>query len=306
MQEVLILSLGAGLVFSLAALFDKFALENKMANGHAYFFLQLTTAMIFFPILSTLIFGFEIPSLPAAILIFLSTIAANIGFWLYFSLVRDYDLSSIGPLTQTKLLFTIPLAFFVLKEFYGYEAIILMGLILVGAIFTTYSKSFSLKALLLDNRLLFLALIMGVSWALSDLPVKMVAGEISSSSFITWRYLFSVPVLLVFGFFMFKGKTKKTFFKDLKKTLPFSLTSTIFVFTGTFLLFTSYALSYTITSALVLSQAIFVFIIAFVISKVKSRLIDERHSNKVYLVRLAGVLLIISSIYFLMNGNLVL
>lgn len=306
MEPIFLLPLAAGFFFAFGAFFDKFILENKMENAMSFFFLQLITAMVMFPILSFLIFGFKIPSIPTLVLILFSAVVVNVGFLIYFSIVKEYDLSSVGPLIQTKLLFAIPLGYFFLGEFYGLETLLLMLLIFAGAILTTYSKSFSLKALLFNNKLLALALIMSIAWALSDLPVKMVSNEISGPMYIAWRYILSAPVLLVFGFDFFRGSVKKSFFSNLKKTLPFSITANLIGFTGLALMFISYEISFTITSALVLSQAIFVFILAFVISKVKSSWIDERHSMKVYLVRLAGVLLIISSIYFLMSGNLVL
>jgi len=230
----------------------------------------------------------------------------NLGFLIYFYLVKHYDLSSVGPLIQSKLLFAIPLAFIFLNEFYGYQSLILMLLIFAGAVLSTYSKEFSIKALLLNNKLLSLAMIMGFSWALGDLPVKMLAGEISGPAFMTWRYIFSIPAAALFAFFLFKEKTRKAFSKDLKQTLPLAVIATLIGFTGIIFLFIAYQISYTISSALVLSQAIFVFVLAFILSKIKSSLLAESQPLRVYAVRLVGVILIISSIYFLMNGNTVL
>ncbi len=306
MQEVFLFPLVAALLFSAGSIFDKFISENKMPHSTAYFFLQSLFAITFFPVLATLIFGFEVPSMALMPLILFAAITANIGFFLYFYIVREYDISSVGPLAQTKLLFAIPLAYLFLNEFYGFEALALMLLIFPGAILTTYSKKFSLKSLLLNNRLLIIALAMAFFWALSDLPVKAIVSEIQPATFMIWRYLLSIPVIAVFALFLFKGDAKKTFVQSFKSAAPFGIIATIIGFTGMMFLFTAYKFSYTIPSALVLSQGIFVFAIAFILSRVKSSLIDEKHELRVYAVRLAGVALIVSSIFLLMNGSLVI
>ena len=306
MHPVFLLPLATGFLFAIGSLFDKYVLENKMENPLSYFFLQSFIAMALFPALSILLFGLEIPSPSTLLLIFFAAIAANTGFFLYIKLVERYDISSVGPLTQTKLLFAIPLAFLFLNEFYGIAELFLMLLILAGAILTTYSKNLSFKSLVLDNRLLFLALCMSFAWALSDLPVKMISEEISGASFLTWRYLFTIPIIAVFAIFLFKGKARKALSRDFRRTIPFSLLASLMGFSGMMLLFSVYSFSYTIPSALVLSQAIFVFAIAFIISRIKSSLIAEKEPLKVYAIRLLGVLLIISSIYFLITGNMAL
>lgn len=305
MQPVFLFPLAAAFLFAVGELFDKFLLENKMPNGTAYFFLQMLLAVVFFPLLAFLFFGVEFPGVFAALLIMFAAIVSTIGYLLYFFLVRNYDLSSVGPLTQAKLLFSIPLAYFFLNEFYGFNALLLMLFIFFGAALSTYSPKVSFKALVLGNRLLFFAMLMSLAWALGDLPATMLSNEISGPSFMIWRYIFSAPIIAVFAFFLLKGNARKALSQNLGRTLPLSFIAMLFGFTGTMLLFIAYGFSYSIPSALLLSQAIFVFAIAFVVSRLKSSLIAEKHTLGVYLVRLAGVLLIVSSIYFLMNGNMV-
>jgi len=305
MQEVFLFPLAAGFIFAIGTLVDKFILENKMPNAKAYFFLQFFAAALVFPIFSIAIFGLEFPSLYSALIILFAAAFASVGSLIYFTILEDYDVSSVGPLLQSKLLFAIPLAFLFLNEFYGFSALVLMVLIFGGAILTTYSKKFSAKDLLFNNKLLSLAMLMGLTWAISDLPVKMLSPELSGPSFVSWRYFLSLPTMLLLALFMFKGESKKAFSKNLWRTLPYSIIAMLFGFAGIVLLFIAYTFSFTITSALVLSQAIFVFVLAFAISRIKSSLIDERHSLQVYAVRLVGVLLIISSIYFLISSNIV-
>ena len=208
-------------------------------------------------------------------------------------------------MTQTKLLFAIPLAFVFLGEFYGLKEFGLMALIFAGAVLTTYSMQRSLRALLLDNKLLAIALLMSLSWALADLPVKAIVLEIGAPSFMVWRYLFTIPVLAVFAIFLFKDEARKSFVKNFRRTIPYTFIASIIGFAAMMFLFSAYEFSYTIPSALVLSQGVFVFAIAFIISKIKSSLIGEKEPLKVYAVRFVGVLLIISSIYFLITGNMV-
>lgn len=306
MQPVFLFPLTAAFLFSVGALFDKFILENKMPNATAFFFLQSFTAVVLFPILSILIFGLRFPSPFSLLLTLFAAITSSIGFLIYFLLLKNYDLSSVGPLVQTRLLFAIPLAFFFLNEFYGFGALLLMLLIFLGAVLTTYCKEFSVRALLLNNRLLLLAMVLAIVWALADLPAKIVVNEITAPSFMAWRYILSIPVIGLFALLVFKGDARKAFSKNLLMTLPFSLAATFIGFTGIMLILMAYAFSYTIPSALVLSQAIFVFVIALIVSRLKSSLISEKQPMKVYLVRLVGVLLIISSIYFLMNSSMVL
>ena len=115
MQPVFLFPLAAAFLFSVGALFDKFILENKLPNATAYFFLQSFTAVVLFPVLSILIFGLRFPSLFSLLLTLFAAITSSIGFLIYFLLLKNYDLSSFGPLVQTRLLFAIPLAFFFLK-----------------------------------------------------------------------------------------------------------------------------------------------------------------------------------------------
>ncbi len=305
MHPVFLFSLAAGLLFAVGSIFDKFILENKMQNSTSFFFMQSFLAMALFPTISILIFGLQFPTFFTMFLILFTAIAANIGFFIYFFLVKNYNLSSVGPLAQTKLLFAIPLAFIFLSEFYGLKEFGLMALIFAGAVLTTYSKQLSLKKLLLNNRLLLLAIFMSLSWALADVPVKVIVAEIAASSFMAWRYILTLPVIAIFAIFLFNGTAKKDFVQKFRRTIPFAFTASLIGFTGMMLLFSAYEFSYTIPSALVLSQAAFVFALAFIISRIKSTLIAENEPLKVYAVRFLGVLLIISSIYFLITGNLV-
>ncbi len=305
MHPVFLFPLITGLLFAIGTVFDKYILENKMQDSTSFFFLQSFLAMALYPALCILIFGLQFPSIFTLLLIMFAAILANVGFFFYFFLVKNYDLSSVGPLTQTKLLFVIPLAFIFLGEFYGLKEFGLMALIFAGAVLTTYSKQISLKALLLNNRLLMLALFMSLSWALADLPVKAIVTEIGSPSFMTWRYILTLPVIAIFAIFLFKGTARKAFVQNFHRTIPYAFIASLIGFVGMMLLFSAYEFSYTIPSALVLSQAAFVFALAFIISRIKSSIVAEKEALKVYAVRLIGVLLIISSIYFLITGNMV-
>ncbi len=305
MHQVFLFPLATGLLFAIGSIFDKYILENKMQDSTSFFFLQSFLAMAIYPLLSILIFGLQFPSLFTMLIILFTAIAANIGFFIYFFLVKNYDLSSVGPLAQTKLLFAIPLAFIFLGEFYDVKEFGLMALIFVGAILTTYSKQRSLKALLLNNRLLMLALLMSLSWALADVPVKVIVGEIGAPSFMAWRYIFTIPVIVIFAILLFKGTVRKAFVQNFRRTIPYALIASLIGFAGMMFLFSAYEFSYTIPSALILSQAAFVFALAFIISRIKSSIIAEKEPLKVYAIRFLGVLLIISSIYFLITGNMV-
>lgn len=306
MNEVFLFSLAAAFLFSIGSLFDKFILENKMPNALAYFFLQSIFAVTLFPLTSFLLFGIEIPEPFTFVLILFAAIAVNIGFLFYFKLVKRFDLSSVGPLTQTRPLFAIPLGAFFLNEFYGFEALLLMLLIFAGALLTTYSKEFSIRAFLLENKILFLALLMTLFWVIADLPAKLIMQDISAASFMIWRYLFSIPIIAIMAIFLLKKEPKTVFVKNAAKTIPFALVAAAIGFTGIMFLFIAYSFSYTIPSAVVSSQAMFVFIIAFIVSRIKPSIIEERHPLGVYLVRFLGVILISSSIYFLMNMAMVI
>ena len=305
MHPVFLFPLIAGFLFAIGSIFDKYILENKMQNSTSFFFLQGFLAIVIYPILSILIFGLQFPTFFTMLLILFTAIIVNIGFFFYVFLIKNYDLSSVGPLAQTKLLFAIPLAFIFLGEFYGLQEFGLMALIFAGAILTTYSKQRSLRELLLNNKLLMIALLMSLSWALADVPVKVIVTEISAPSFMAWRYIFTLPVIAIFAIFLFKGAAKKAFVKNFRRTIPFAFIASLFGFAGMMLLFSAYEFSYTIPSALVLSQAAFVFALAFIISRIKSSIIAEKEPLKVYAVRFLGVLLIISSIYFLITGIIV-
>ena len=305
MHPVFLFPLIAGFLYAFGTLFDKFILENKMQNSTAFFFLQGFTAVVLYPILSILIFGLQFPTAYTILLLLFAAIVVNFGFFFYIFIIKTYDLSSVGPLMQTKLLFAIPLAFVFLGEFYGIKEFGLMALIFAGAVLTTYSKQRSLRALLLDNKLLMLALLMSLSFAVADLPVKTIVLEIGAPSFMSWRYLFTIPVLAVFAIFLFKDEAKKAFVQNFRRTIPYALTASLIGFAAMMFLFSAYEFSYTIPSAIVLSQAVFVFALAFIISRIKSSLIGEKEPLKVYAVRFLGVLLILSSIYFLITGNMV-
>jgi len=305
MQWVL-LPLAAAFLFAIGGIFDKFIVENKLPNAISYFFLQLFIAVLTWPIMASLIFGFQIPSPGSLLLILFAAITSNIGYVIYFWLVKNHDISSVGPLAQTKLLFAIPLAFVFLGEFHGFEALLLMLLIFVGAMLTTYSKGFSVRKLILDNRLLVVALAMSLSWALADLPIKYLVEEITPASFLTWRYILSGPVILLFALFLFKKEARETLRANIKRTIPFSVLAATIGFVGILALFTSYEFSYTIPSAVVLSQGMFVFVLALVLSRLRTKVIREKQPLLVYAIRLAGVILISSSIWFLINTNIAL
>ena len=118
MHPVFLFPLITGLLFAIGTVFDKYILENKMQDSTSFFFLQSFLAMALYPALCILIFGLQFPTISTLLLIVFTAILVNIGFFFYVFLVKNYDLSSVGPLAQTKLLFAIPLAFIFLGEFY--------------------------------------------------------------------------------------------------------------------------------------------------------------------------------------------
>jgi len=113
-------------------------------------------------------------------------------------------------------------------------------------------------------------------------------------------------VFLKLSLFAFKKETTKALRKDFRRAMPFALAGLLLGFLGVVLLFTAYSISYTISVSVVLTEAIFVFAIAFALSRIKSSLIDEKQPFSVYAVRLVGVLLIVSSVWFLMNAKIAL
>ncbi len=296
----MVYALIAALFWAIFTFFAKHIISNKMGNYVSFAYLQGILIIILFPIFSYIIRPYEVylPPLETIPFAILSGGTSILAYLLMYYGLTKYDASSAAPIVTTQSIFIIPLSYVFLKEFYGLIVILWILIAVFGGILSTWDENIKLKQLLsAKNKALWIFLTVSFLYASGNVAVKPALKFVSNFNFLIWREFAWFGVLLLLMPFIFHKEERKSLSGTWKSVfIPMIIAVSILYF---MYLFTFFALgvSVQITSGLMPSSGLFAVIIGFIISKTGSGIVLEKRSNRTYLARLIGALLILFSIY---------
>ena len=304
MEAFMIAALVAALFFTFSSFLDKYILSHKLQSADAYFILQGIVSFLLYPILLLFFSGISIPDADAWLFIALSGITAALGLIIYYRLMGSADYSTVSPLMQARILFTIPLSYFFLQEFYGFEVLAFMLAIFAGSVLITVDEKSSLRTIISKNRVLATGLLICLIWAFANLLSKPVLQTLSAENFIFWRNVFSFAVVIALLPVLLKGRVRAVLAQDSRKALPYIILLLLVAFAGMQFMFYAMKYSVSITESLLGIIGLIAVALAFLLSRINPEIIAEKHSAKIYAIRALGALLILVGIFNILGAKI--
>ena len=168
-------------------------------------------------------------------------------------------------------------------------------IIVVGALMTSWSEGLRLGKLF-KNKSLGLFFATTVLYAIATTFSKPALQEMDSFNYTAWWNVVQIPLLLCM--FLVLNEVERS---ELKKkwipTFPWALIELIFLYGSVIMMNFALTFSVSLTEALVTTQGVFAIAIGFFVSQVNPELIAENHTNRVYLLRFIGSLIILAGVY---------
>ena len=302
----MVYAVGSSFFFSIFFFIAKYIISKKMTNYISFIYLQGVMIVILFPILSYLITPNQIFFPPTEVVPYaiISGGTSIAGYLLMYYGLNKYDASSAVPIIGVKPIFIIPLSIILLGEFYGMDVIIWILITMLGAIITTWDERIKVTQMFsTHNKALWIFLATAFLHTSGNIAVKPAMKAVTSFNFLIWREFAWFGVLLILIPFIFHKKERECLRKYWKGALLSSLLAILLQYLGYTSMFYALGFSVQISEGLFATQGLFAVIIGFVLSKLGSGVVQERHSGRIYLVRLMGALLILFAIYKLFSTN---
>ena len=304
MEAFMFLALIAAVFFTFSSFLDKYILSHKLQSADAYFILQGVASFLLYPLLLFFFSGISIPNADAWLFIAVSGITAAIGLIIYYRLMGSADYSAVSPLMQARILFTIPLSYLLLQEFYGFEVLAFMLVVFAGSVLLTIDEKSTLRTIISKNRVLATGLLICLIWAFANLLSKPVLQTLSAENFIFWRNVSSFAVVVALLPFLLKGRARDVLVQDSRKALPYIILLLLVAFAGMQFMFYAMKYSVSITESLLGVIGLMAIALAFILSRINPKIIAEKHSAKIYALRALGALLILIGIFNILGAKI--
>ncbi len=282
MNLYLLAALSSGLFFALNGL------AYKAANKHAFtdplrlltiiYLLQLLISLSVFPLAEI----YFVPGQETNFVLFvLSFFAASVLVGLS---LPGLDASVFMPLFNLQLVFTSVFAFLLLGERFPPVSYLLMGLIVLGGVLISFDESSSLR---LGKELLpFVAGL--ILYGLSDSLGGRLIGSFGAINLRFWMGLgLALLSLILIPFFKVREKMAMN-------KLLFPFLTAFFGFLALVFLTTGFNYSVALSQALARLSGGYTLVIILILARFFPKFL-EKHSLKVYAVRLVGCLVMVTS-----------
>ncbi|MCW3974857.1 MAG: EamA family transporter [Candidatus Bathyarchaeota archaeon] len=300
MEIFVLYALISSLFWAIFTFVAKYLIQNRMKNYISFALLQGIIVIILFPIFSYIIKPNEVflPPLEIVPYALISGGTSILGYLLLYYGLTKYDASSATPLTGTQSIFIVPLTYIFLGEYYGLIVILWILIAMIGGILTTWDEKIKLSELLSPkNKALWFFLFVAFLYAVGNVVVKPAVKIVSNFNFLIWREFAWFGVLLILMPFIFHERERDALREGWKSTIiPMVLATSILYFMY-ISFFYALSVSVQITGGLAAATGLFAVIIGFLVSKTKSGITLEKHSNRIYFIRLIGAILILIGIY---------
>ncbi|MFQ5979416.1 MAG: hypothetical protein ACE5OZ_14905 [Candidatus Heimdallarchaeota archaeon] len=304
-ESFLWVALLANLLLGVANIIAKNILANKLQDAMAFYYLQAASAIPIFFSAAILLEEFQV-DVEVLIISAISAIFVSIGYFFFFFGLRHEDVSIGGSITSSsRIPLALILGFLVFGEFYGFEILLLIGLIFFGALLTSISEDLPLRSLLSPrNRGAIIFFSAALFWALSNTVIRAGRATADPLTLLFLRQVFIFLILLILYPLVFEtlGGDPNSFrdrikiFQALKWICLYNLVLVIAI-GGVF-----YALGFSLslTEAMSPMEGVMSLILAVVISRIRKEVVQESHSPKIYTIRALGMLIVVISVGMLL------
>lgn len=282
-------ALGAAALFSGSGAVDKYILEHRMGNPWAYYAFSTFVFTALFAAASAPLGALRPPADPWGV------VAVGVLAWasiaLYFLALRRGDISSVLPLGATRPLLAVPLAVLLLGEPYGPGVVGPILLVAAGGVLASWSEEGRLRGAL-RNPVLWLVLAANLLIVLSNTVANLVLRTVDPAQLTFWRY--GVWCLLFLPLLALHAPAREGIRKNWRATLAPALLSGVLIYGMLLSLFQALRVSVQLTEGLLTSQALFGVAIGLLLSRLKPGLVEGVRPRKIYAIRGAGALLIVT------------
>lgn len=291
----MIAAIATGLFFSLRNIVNKYVIENRM-RPMAWFYFFTAISVIAFPIISWSLSPIVFPSMHSWFLLIVSSSFGFIGGLVFIYALSLGDLTATMPVLSARPILVLPLSFIILNEFYGIGTVWWILLIVAGAILTTWKEKMGL-ADFVKNKTLGLIIVTMFLWSMMSITSKPVLQEIETFNYLGWWNLLQAPLLLLFMPFVLNKTESANLKKNLKSTTPYALLECTILYMSLVTIFFATKFSVSLTEALVATQGLFSVIIGSSIANISPKIIAEKHTKWIYMLRIIGAILILIGVY---------
>jgi drug/metabolite transporter (DMT)-like permease len=298
MEFFMIAAIVAGLFFALRNIVNKYAIENKM-QAVPWFYLYTALSLAVFPIISWSISPIVFPSVNSLVLTTIAASAAFTGGLIFVYALSIGDITTANPVLSTRPIFIIPLSYIFLREFYGFQIIGWILLIVLGAILTSWNEGMNFKNWL-KNKSLGLFFATCLIFAFMGIASKPVLQEMDYINYLSWFHIMQIPLLLIFMPFVMKNNEIVGFKGKWKQVMPSAILEIALLYISLVAMFFALKFSVSLTEAFVATQGLFTVILGVLVSRINPKFLGENHSIRTYLTRLIGAALILVGVYHIL------
>ncbi|MBI9045084.1 MAG: EamA family transporter [Anaerolineaceae bacterium] len=285
-----LIALASAFIFSLVILIGKY-ITTHIVEDHNSFFFWTYTPVLPFVFLIPLRFGFQLTQ-EMILPLLICTLLLTIGQYFFARGIFTVDASVISPLFQLQSGFILIFATFFLGEKHELLTYSFLLLMLLGTILVSITDKTHLKGFLQIGVLYIIG--MQIFHAGANVAVGFALRYTT-----TWQVLFYTFVLnsIISGIFILVKKVPITFQPAKIKWL---FARSFLLLIATSLLYTAFETNISVSSAIGLLSSPIVFSISVILGLFFPSFL-EKQSPKTYLIRAAGMLMILYSAWNIMQ-----
>jgi len=289
----------ATIIWSVGAILLKFVRVRYVKSSIGYMVIIAPTA--FFGLVFLLFDSFQMPSLKIIIYCIITSVCALVGYWLYLIAVHKEEISRITTLFGVGPLVTLILATIFLKEILTINNYLAFPLIIIGSMLISVKR---VEERFTVSSGFILAFISIVLFSIQGIFFKLIAEE--NVNFVTMMIIREAGFITILPllFILSKDIRKKT--KDDLKQLNKKKIGLIYVIEAigmTGLAFAYMAIqrgSISLVSLVNGTEALFVIVLASLISIFIPKMLKEAIDRKTITLKLVSALLMIAGLYLIL------
>lgn len=291
----MLVAIAVAFIFSLREVVNKFSISNLM-RPFSWFYLFTAINVIAFPVISWMMTPMVFPSIQSWILLLVSSTAAVVGGMVFMYALSIGEMTTGNPVLATRPIFVVPLSFIFLGEFYGFGVVGWILLIVFGAVLTSWNEK-TKPGNFFRNKAFILFILATLIYAVMSVSSKPVLQELNSINYVGWWNIAQIPSLLILMPLVLKKNEISSLKKKWKPAFPYAILESSLLYAGTLGMFFALSFSVSLSEALIATQGLFAVVVGLIITRINPKIISEKHSMKIYLIRLVGAALILAGAY---------
>lgn len=294
----IILTFVVALIFTIVNILDKHVITHELRNPYVCTVVNGFIAFILYIIL-TLIWGsFNIIfslNLKDILLLVAGGIALGGAVFFYYQSMKAEEASRVMSLLNLDRIFIFIMATIFLHEVFNLTKYVGIGLLIVGAVVISI-KPIKNKTKMIPVTTIMIILISAFLWALRTVLVRAASLEVSFLNMMFWIGLGQLVVALILFLFFVKE------YKRYKKGIEFVAGITLIDVIGMALFFLALAIAPAaiLVSALASVHPLFVFLLAFLVTKLKPSITKEELSPRTLILKIIAIAMIVVGVILIM------